>query len=280
MSGDGTAWYLINAAPDVRAGILDTPELAPGPGLRDTPELASGPGLRDTPLRGVLLTTAELDHTLGLLSLREAIRLRIYATATVTMALTSVFPVFPTLAQYTGIDVHEVSDGIALDGGLDVQRLTVGTKRPRYARADLSEEGLAEGGSPKVGGSGPKVGESGDGRGLGSCGRGDWVSALRLTDRATKKSLVYATCLPEWTEDFDAFVDGADEVLLDGTFGTEDELTLMTGRPGTARSMGHLPMSVSREHAGRHPGTRFRFSHLNNTNPAVGDDIVADGDLL
>ncbi len=235
VSGDGAAWYLINAAPDVRAGILAAPELRPGPGLRDTP------------LRGVLLTTAELDHTLGLLTLREAVRLRVFATETVRTALTSAFPVLPTLAGYTDLELCELSGPVELEGGLEVRRLTVGSKRPRYV-TELSA--------------------------------GDWVSAVRVTDRGTGESFVYATCLPEWTEAFDAFLGGATSVLLDGTFGTEDELTVMTGRPGSARSMGHLPMSVSREHMARHPGTRFRFGHLNNTNPATGDGIVADGDLL
>ncbi|GAA2649229.1 pyrroloquinoline quinone biosynthesis protein PqqB [Paractinoplanes durhamensis] len=235
VSGDGTAWYLLNAGPDIRTQILGTPELAPGPGLRETP------------LRGVLLTTAELDHTLGLLSLREAVRLSVYATPAVSAALETAFPLRPMLASYTELHWNELTDHLVLDGGLDVRRLTVGAKRPRYA-----------------------AGVAGD----------DWVSALRLTDTRTGASFVHATCLPAWTAAFDGFVAGAGEVLLDGTFGTDDELTRTTGRPGSARSMGHLPIVESRPHTARHPGTRFRYGHLNNTNPAAGDDVVADGSEL
>jgi pyrroloquinoline quinone biosynthesis protein B len=65
VTGDGRSWYLLNAAPDLR---LDPPELHPGPGLRETP------------IRGVVLTSAELDHTIGLLTLREASALSVYAT--------------------------------------------------------------------------------------------------------------------------------------------------------------------------------------------------------
>lgn len=232
VTGDGTAWYLINAGPDVRAQLLRTPELAPGPGLRETP------------VRGVLLTTAELDHTLGVLSLREAVHLQVFATATVTHALTTAFPLRPMLAAYTDLDWREMSAGLTLDGGLTVRRLTVGSKRPRYARE-----------APGA----------------------DWVSALRVTDDRTGASFVHATCLPAWTPDFDAFVTGAGEVLLDGTFTTDDELTRVTGRPGNARGMGHLPMAESRPWIGRHPGTRFRYGHLNNTNPSRGADIAEDG---
>jgi pyrroloquinoline quinone biosynthesis protein B len=231
VSGDGSAWYLLNAGPDIRAQILSTAELAP-----------RGSGPRDTPLRGVLLTTAELDHTLGLLSLREAVKLSVYATPAVTAALSRSFSLRTALAHYTDLDWHEMAGEVVLDGGLTVRRLTVGTKRPRYVS-----------------------GMAGD----------DWVSALRLTDH--RVSFVYATCLPAWTEEFDEFVAGADEVLLDGTFRTEDEFAEATGRPGSARGMGHLPMVESWPHRVRHPGTRFRYGHLNNTNPSVGEDVAADG---
>lgn len=232
VSGDGSAWYLINASPDIRTQIIAAPDLAPGPGLRETP------------LRGVLLTTAELDHTLGLLSLREAVGLTVYATPAVTAALTVAFPLAPTLACYTTLDWRPLPDTVELEGGLSVTRLTVGAKRPRYA-----------------------TGVSGV----------DWVSALRLTSREGERSFLYATCLPSWSPEFDELVAGADVALLDGTFVTDDELTLATGRPGSAQSMGHLPMSESRPRFPEHPRTRFLYGHLNNTNPSAGPDVVADG---
>jgi pyrroloquinoline quinone biosynthesis protein B len=230
VSGDGSAWHLINASPDIRTQLVSTPDLAPGPAWRQTPVL------------GVLLTTAELDHTVGLLSLREATGLTVYATGAVRAALA---PIRQMLAAYTPVDFRPFETELV--GGLSLQRLTVGTKRPRYA-----------------------AGLAGD----------DWVSALRLTDTRTGSSFVYATCLPAWTDEFDDFLRGADEVLLDGTFGTGDELTRATGRPGSAASMGHLPIEDSRPRQARHPGTRFRYGHLNNTNPAAGPDIATDGLVL
>lgn len=227
VSGDGSAWHLINASPDIRTQLVSTPELAPGPGPRQTP------------LRGVLLTTAELDHTVGLLSLREATALTVYATTAVRTALE---PMRQMLATYTAVELRPFEH--VLDGGLNLRRLTVGAKRPRYA-----------------------AGLPGDA----------WVSALRLTDTRTGSSFVYATCLPAWTDEFDEFLRGADEVLLDGTFGSDDELTRSTGRPGSAASMGHLPIEESRGRQAAHPGTRFRYGHLNNTNAASGPDIAEDG---
>ncbi|GAB3836794.1 pyrroloquinoline quinone biosynthesis protein PqqB [Dactylosporangium cerinum] len=236
VTGDGTAWYLINASPDLRTQLLSTGDLDPGPGRRDTP------------IRGVLLTTAELDHTIGLFGLREAERLDVYATPTILAAL----PAVPILRRYTDLHLHELTgEPLTLDGGLTVHALTVGAKRPRYADP----------------------------------GRGDaWVSALRLLDQRTGRSFVYATCLPTWTDAFDAFLAGADVALLDGTFSTEDEPARAAGLTRTPRDMGHLPIADALPELRHHPGVRFLFGHLNNTNPfAAGPapvDVAHDGQEL
>ena len=60
ISPDGEQWYVINASPDLREQIEAFPPLHPRP---------SPP--RNTPIAGVLLTNADLDHTLGLLLLRQ-----------------------------------------------------------------------------------------------------------------------------------------------------------------------------------------------------------------
>src|SRR5258708_29394466 len=62
VSADGRRWFLLNASPDIHAQIESFPALHP----------SSGPdGGRAVPLHAVLLTHPELDHTLGLLLLRE-----------------------------------------------------------------------------------------------------------------------------------------------------------------------------------------------------------------
>jgi pyrroloquinoline quinone biosynthesis protein B len=237
VSGDGIDWYLLNASPDLRAQLLATPELRPGPGRRQTP------------VRGVILTTAELDHTAGLLGLREASSLNVYATATVLAALSSAFPVRTMLAPYTAIDWREMPQ--TLPGGLCLEALTVGAKRPRYASSAVDAGG-------------------------------DWVTALRITDERRSAVFVYATCLPAWTEAFDDFVRGADVVLLDGTFATADELAVVAGRGGAAGELGHVPVAESEPATAGHPGTTFWYGHLNNTNPMARGSprVVEDGQLL
>ena len=60
VSADNQRWFLVNASPDLPRQIESTPALQP--------QLGS---LRNSPIAGVLLTNADLDHTLGLLLLRQ-----------------------------------------------------------------------------------------------------------------------------------------------------------------------------------------------------------------
>ena len=230
VSGDGSAWYLVNASPDLRAQVLAAPELAPPPGTRDTP------------VRGVLLSTAELDHVLGLPLLREAAELTVYGSGTVLAALA---PVRSVLAAYADVHWHRLDAGeaVGLAGGLWVRRWTIGSKRPRYARA----------------GSGVSSGD-------------EWVSALDIVDSRGAR-LLYATCFAEWTPALAGLVDAADCAVLDGTFHTAAEFERVTG---------HLPVEHSLA-AVRGRKTRIFYSHLNNTNPlaaagrlGVNVEIAAD----
>src|SRR5689334_11485729 len=72
LSADGRRWFLLNASPDVRIQIESFPPLLPAPGTA-----------RGTGIEGVLLTNADLDHTLGLLILREGRTLPVHATPAV-----------------------------------------------------------------------------------------------------------------------------------------------------------------------------------------------------
>src|SRR5262245_44156359 len=91
VSGDGKAWVLLNASPDLRQQVAATPELAP-------PELVGSeprPGPRGSPIKAVVLTNGDVDHLAGLLSLREGFAFTIYATERVlaTLAANTIFDV-------------------------------------------------------------------------------------------------------------------------------------------------------------------------------------------
>lgn len=60
ISGDGKSWWLVNASPDLSAQIASFPPLQPRNGA-----------VRNSPIAGVLLTSADIDHALGILLLRQ-----------------------------------------------------------------------------------------------------------------------------------------------------------------------------------------------------------------
>lgn len=68
VSADGERWLLINASPDLRQQLMQTRTLWP----RKSP--------RHSPIDAVLLTSGEIDHVAGLLSLRESQAFTLWAT--------------------------------------------------------------------------------------------------------------------------------------------------------------------------------------------------------
>src|SRR5262245_22929751 len=122
VSADGEGWFLVNASPDLRAQVLATPALHPGPGPRDTP------------LRGALLTDAELDHTLGLTMLREGGGLRVLAPPAVLTALRDDFPLREIVTRYGAWDWQPVGSELE---GLTITALPVSRKRPKYVRSEV-----------------------------------------------------------------------------------------------------------------------------------------------
>jgi pyrroloquinoline quinone biosynthesis protein B len=252
VTGANRRWYLVNASPDIRAQILTAPELA------------AGPGQRETPVSGVLLTDGELDHTIGLLMLREGSPLDVYGPGRVLDALQDSFPVRPILDPYGSLGWHAVRPGatISLDEQLSATAIPLSVKRPRYARpasAHVPPEHLPprQPASPATDGA-----QTQD----------PWVVAYRFEDRRTGGSLVYAPCLASWTGPLDTALTGAGCVILDGTFFHDDEMLRATGQDRPASTMGHLPIADTYQRLRAHPAAHKLYTHLNNTNPAQAGD--------
>ena len=68
VSADGEAWFLLNASPDVCIQLQRFAPLHPWPHRS-----------RSTKIEAVLLTNADLDHTLGLFLMREGETIRVHA---------------------------------------------------------------------------------------------------------------------------------------------------------------------------------------------------------
>lgn len=231
LSADGREWHLINATPDVLAQINSSAALHPGPNVRQTP------------IRSILLTDAELDHTIGLLMLREGAVLDIYATATVIEALSSSFPVKKMLVDYASHRWHSIVAGqlFALgDTGLSIEPINVGRRHPRY----VSD---------------------------GSAGS-DWVVSFRIEDSLTGGSIFYCPCIESWTPEIESAIERADLSFIDGTFWSEDEMQQLGTGKLSASEMGHIPLSGTNgsiAHLARFSDKRKILIHINNTNPIL-----------
>ena len=73
ISADGDAWFLLNTSPEIRQQLESFPKLHPRTH-------------RSTPIHGIVLTNGDLDHCLGLLSLRESQPLVLYTSESVQRA--------------------------------------------------------------------------------------------------------------------------------------------------------------------------------------------------
>jgi len=229
---DDGRWYIVNATPDIGDQIEARPELHPGPGSRQTP------------LAGLVLTDAELDHTLGIARLREADGLQVIATAPVRRALLDRLHLGDVLAPYTSITWRELPPRGAepLDrgaSGLQISGIPVSGKRPRYA-ADSPDDDA-------------------------------WVVALRLYDPASGATALYAPALAAWPDRFQQAAAEADCVIVDGTFWDDEEPRSAGISERTATGMGHLPIEGPDGTAERlaRLSARCLYTHLNNTNPLV-----------
>ncbi|MFD7993422.1 pyrroloquinoline quinone biosynthesis protein PqqB [Streptomyces mexicanus] len=237
VRADEGRWYLVNATPDIGDQVEAHPALQPGPGARQTP------------IAGVVLTDAELDHTLGIWRLREADGLEILATAPVREAVDGRLRLGAVLTPYTTLTWRELhgrgtqplSPGASgpAGSGLLISAVPVSGKRPRYA-ADAPEDDT-------------------------------WVVALRLYDPATGRSALYAPAVAAWSDTLHEAAAEADCVIVDGTFWDEEEPRRTGISARTATGMGHLPVDGPDGTAGilaTLPG-RCLYTHLNNTNPLL-----------
>ncbi|MGW2725581.1 pyrroloquinoline quinone biosynthesis protein PqqB [Streptomyces sp. NPDC001492] len=229
---DDGRWYLVNATPDIGDQIEARPELHPGPGRRQTP------------IAGLVLTDAELDHTLGIARLREADGLQVISTAPVRRALLDRLHLGDVLAPYTSITWRELPPRGAEPlergaSGLQISGVPVSGKRPRYA-ADAPDDDA-------------------------------WVVALRLYDPASGATALYAPALAAWPDRFQQAAAEADCVIVDGTFWDDEEPRRTGISERTATGMGHLPIEGPGGTAERlaRLSARCLYTHLNNTNPLV-----------
>jgi pyrroloquinoline quinone biosynthesis protein B len=198
------------------------------------------------PLQAVLLTDAELDHTLGLLLLREGRSMVLHATEATRNTLCDGTALLRTLEAYCSVTWRPVVPGVdvPLEDGLAYRAFDVPTtKRARFGAGE------------------------GEGR----------VVGYRLTDQRSGRTLVYLPTVQELTAAVLSELHDCSCLLVDGTCWQDDELIRLGVAGRTAREMGHLPIGGpggSLEQLAALPIERTIYIHVNNTNPILLEDAL------
>ena len=239
VSADGARWTLVNASPD----ILQQFQAFAGTWPTD--------GLRGCGVESIVLVDAQIDHTTGLYMLREkGSPWPVWTTDPVYEDLTRGNPILHLLDHYCGIDRR----AIPLDGRVF---------RPQGAETlEWRAMPLLSAAPPYS----PHRGQPVPGDNIG----------LTIRDPASGRRVFYAPGLAEVDDAvFDAMA-GADCVLVDGTFWTDDEMIRLGLSTKRARDIGHLAQSGPGgmiEQLARLPRhVRRVLIHINNTNPILDED--------
>jgi len=237
LSADGRRWFLLNASPDVREQLTRLPSAG-------TPD-----GLRHVPVEGVLLTDAELDHSLGVVLLREARHLPVYTTAAIASILERDSRILTVTRAFADVPVTELPldapivlryrDGSA--SGLTVEAFAVPAGPPQFA---------------------PTAGEG-------------HTVGLFVRDQPSGTACAFVPGCGELSAPLLERLGKADILLFDGTFWTDRELVDLGISTRTAREMDHVPIGGpggSLEQLAALPCRHRVYTHINNSNPMLLED--------
>ena len=202
--------------------------------------------MRHVPIEGVVLTDGEIDHSLGVVLLREGKRVPLYATAAVRSVLEYDSRILPMTRAFAEVPFTELpldapikllhADGT--DSGLTVEAFSVPAGPPQFAL--VAPEGHTVG--------------------------------LLLRETETGRTCVFVPGCGGLTPALRDRLTQADVLLFDGTFWSDNEPVALGIAARTARQMDHVPIEGnggSLEQLARLPCRHRIYTHINNTNPVL-----------
>jgi pyrroloquinoline quinone biosynthesis protein B len=240
ISADERDWFLINASPDIRVQIESFEPLHPR-------------NPRDSPIQAIFLTNGDLDHCLGLLSLRENHPLVVYATDAVRRGFTEGNVFYRTLHRFPNqvswrplkLGVEEAvrrADGISTD--LTVIAVAVPGKIPVHLEGLVSADE-------------------------------EMNVGLLFCQCSNHRVLAYLSSAGRITPAVYDALNSAECALFDGTFWSSDELSAQGLMAKSAEDLAHWPVGGTEGSlsllAEVSPSRRV-FIHMNNTNPLLRED--------
>ena len=222
VNGKAQTYTLINASPDIYHQLLYFGET---PGV-----------IRRNPMKNIILTDAQLDHTLGLLNVREGEPLTIYATKLVQHQLTMEFNIFPLLGKYCSTNITTIEGPFSPLEDFEITPVDIVSNSPPYSIY----------------------------RGKQSPG-----ANLGLIIKSGDSKVFYAPGLKNITPEIEKIMSEVDHVLLDGTCWTSSELAFLN-KPDL-EELGHISQE-SLIHRLKDFSCRKTLIHINNTNPINDPD--------
>jgi pyrroloquinoline quinone biosynthesis protein B len=237
ISSDSSSWFLAGASPDLARQIEKSPQLHPR-------------ASRDSPIKGVVLSSADLDHVLGLLLLRELQPLRVHAASSILSILREENSMFGMLNRverqvvWTPINSESPFPLLSADGnetGLSCEVLYLSGRYPKYVKTQAAKLDSAQAG------------------------------AALFFKSASGTRVAYLPAVGDVNNILLERIEGADLLLFDGTFWSDDELIRVQGGGETAHQMGHIPVQESLSLLRDVKVGRRMLIHLNNTNPILNE---------
>jgi pyrroloquinoline quinone biosynthesis protein B len=239
VSHNGTDWVLINASPDLRQQINANPELWPAKGTQ-----------RGTAIKSIILTDSQIDHTTGLLDLREGLPLPVYCTSVVQEDLTTTYPLFTMLKHWHGgleehvIDTdHEVAFSVKGVPEISFQPVVLESNAPPYSKY---RDNIVPGNN----------------------------IGLKITDTTSGKTVFYAPGCMQANDLVKRMMSEATCVLFDGTLWLDDEMIAGGFSQKLGTQMGHMPVNGPTgtiNLLNQYDIQRKILIHINNTNPVLDE---------
>jgi pyrroloquinoline quinone biosynthesis protein B len=235
ITADERRWVLMNASPDLRSQLIRFPS-------------SPSSGTRRSPIESVLLSDADLDHTLGLFLLREHDSpVLIHASLPIKEAVEEGLRLTEILNCYCGvhwvISPSQFEPILCRDGteiGLEYRAIEIKGPGPRYLRGHHRSCRLV----------------------------------YLIRESATGKSVLLAPAVAEFEPQLLAELGQADIILFDGTFWSKEDFQKsgIEDFPVTELLQSHLPILDGSLKTLAAQNARHKvYLHINNTNPILWD---------
>lgn len=191
-------------------------------------------------VKSVILTDANLDHTAGLLSLREhTSSIDVMST---DLILTSISPLFGLLKGYSGVH-NPVNVKLNLPiavGDFVVTPYSMKSSPPPFIRNVAPKDSLDS----------------------------DFTLFLKIENTSTGRYIVYCPAVAELDKNLRSLIENAHSVLIDGTFSEDTELSKFKDGAETSEQMGHIVNPNFIDMLSDIEVKKY-FIHINNTNPML-----------